>query len=85
MNVNTIMKNKKHIPKKAKKEKKSEKKKKENKEKNIKNCENNKCSTCNHEKIYHQGISGVCFHPECKCYKFRLNPKKETKCQTSLK
>jgi len=38
-----------------------------------KNHENDKCSTCKHEKIYHYGINGICYHPNCKCYKFRQN------------
>ena len=45
------------------------------KEKKEKNRENRKCE-CGHEKIYHQGISGTCYHPKCKCVNFRL---KETK------
>ena len=35
--------------------------------------ENDKCSTCKHERIYHYGINGICYHPNCKCYKFRQN------------
>ena len=36
-----------------------------------KNHENDICN-CKHERIYHQGISGVCYYLKCECYKFRL-------------
>jgi len=38
-----------------------------------KNHENDKCSTCKHERIYHYGINGICYHLNCKCVKFRQN------------
>ncbi len=34
--------------------------------------ESQKCTSCKHEKIYHQGISGTCYYPNCKCVRFRL-------------
>jgi len=33
--------------------------------------DNQKCK-CKHEMIYHDGISGVCYYPNCDCVKFRL-------------
>ncbi len=33
--------------------------------------DNQKCE-CKHERIYHDGISGTCYYPNCKCVRFRL-------------
>jgi len=53
--------------------------KKKQKMKKVKNRENDKC-TCKHERIYHQGISGACYYPKCKCVRFVIKAKKENKC-----
>lgn len=49
-------------------------KQKKKKVKKSQNRENQKCD-CKHPRIYHQGISGVCYHPKCKCCKFRMKGK----------
>jgi len=43
--------------------------------KKVNNRENDKC-ICKHARIYHQGISGACYHPKCKCVRFVIKNKK---------
>ncbi len=50
-------------------------KQKKKKVKKPQNRENDKCN-CKHPRIYHYGISGVCYHLKCDCVNFRLKDSK---------